>query len=195
IFSTPTGNTLSAAEHTCALICSLSRSIPLACASLKEGTWERKKLFGNELFGKTLAIIGLGRIGKEVSDRMKSFGMKVIGYDPMVSPETAAVWGIEYLSLESIWPLADYITVHTPLIPQTKYMINEKTLKLCKPTIRIVNVARGGIVEEKALLKALEAGTCGGAALDVFEEEPPKDFTLVRHPKVFYISRHYKSEY
>ncbi|RXG62196.1 D-3-phosphoglycerate dehydrogenase, partial [Armadillidium vulgare] len=105
-------------------------------------------------------------------------------YDPIVSPETAASWGVEYLTLEKLWPLADYITVHTPLIPQTKYLINEKVFRSCKPTVKIVNVARGGIVEEKALLEALNKGYCGGAALDVFEEEPPKDLTLVQHPKV-----------
>ncbi|KAL7636165.1 UNVERIFIED_CONTAM: hypothetical protein RMT77_012922 [Armadillidium vulgare] len=184
VMNTPGGNTLSAAEHTCSLICSLSRSIPQACMTLKGGAWDRKKFMGNELYGKVLAIVGLGRIGKEVTDRMKSFGMRVIGYDPIVSPETAASWGVEYLTLEEIWPLADYITVHTPLIPQTKYLINEKVFRSCKPTVKIVNVARGGIVEEKALLEALNKGYCGGAALDVFEEEPPKDLTLVQHPKV-----------
>ncbi|KAB7504822.1 D-3-phosphoglycerate dehydrogenase [Armadillidium nasatum] len=184
VMNTPGGNTLSAAEHTCSLICSLSRSIPQACMTLKGGAWDRKKFMGNELYGKVLAIVGLGRIGKEVTDRMKSFGMRVIGYDPIVSPETAASWGVEYLTLEKLWPLADYITVHTPLIPQTKYLINEKVFRSCKPTVKIVNVARGGIVEEKALLEALNNGYCGGAALDVFEEEPPKDLTLVQHPKV-----------
>lgn len=118
---------------------------------------------------------------------MKSFGMRSIGYDPLVSHETAASMGIEYFSLEEIWPQADYITVHTPLIPQTRYLINEAVLKKCKPSVKIVNVARGGIVEEKGLLKALQNCICGGAALDVFEEEPPQNMELIQHPKVEFI--------
>ena len=110
--------------------------------------------------------------------------MNIVGYDPLVSPETASSWGIKYLTLEEIWPIADYITVHTPLIPQTRNLIGTESLAACKPTVKIVNVARGGIVDEQALLKALNDGTCGGAGLDVFDTEPPQDLTLVQHPKV-----------
>lgn len=184
VMNTPGGNTLSAAEHTCVLICSLSRSVPQACASLKQGKWDRKTFLGNELSGKTLAIIGLGRIGREVSTRMKAFGMTIIGYDPMVPTEVAQTWGIESLPLEKIWPRADYITVHVPLIPVTRNLINDQVFAACKPGVRILNVARGGIIDEAALLRALESGQCGGAGLDVFLEEPPTDFTLCQHPNV-----------
>ncbi|XP_076032026.1 D-3-phosphoglycerate dehydrogenase [Oratosquilla oratoria] len=184
VMNTPGGNTLSAAEHTCAMICALSRSLPQACASLKAGKWDRKKYLGTELYGKTLAILGLGRIGREVAKRMQAFGMTVIGYDPVIPASTTKEWNIESLSLEQIWPRADYITVHTPLIPQTKNLINGDVFSKCKKNLFIVNVARGGIVDERALLKALDEGRCGGAALDVFEEEPPTNFTLCQHPKV-----------
>lgn len=184
VMNTPGGNTLSAAEHTCAMVCALSRCLPQACAALKAGSWDRKSFLGYELHGKTLAIIGLGRIGREVAKRMQAFGMTIIGYDPVTPVEVAAEWGVESLPLESVWPRADYITVHTPLLPHTKNLINDEVLAKCKSGVRIVNVARGGIVDEAALLRALEAGTCGGAALDVFQEEPPTDLTLCKHPKV-----------
>lgn len=184
VMNTPGGNTLSAAEHTCTMLCSLARFVPQACAALKAGSWDRKTYMGSELHGKTLAILGLGRIGREVAKRMQAFGMITIGYDPIIPAEVTDEWGIESMSLENLWPRADYITIHTPLLPSTKNLIGEDTLARCKPGVRIVNVARGGIVDEAALLKALEAGTCGGAALDVFQEEPPTDLSLCRHPKV-----------
>ncbi|KAK7070646.1 hypothetical protein SK128_006852 [Halocaridina rubra] len=184
VMNTPDGNTLSAAEHTCSMICALSRSIPQACASLKAGNWDRKSFMGTELYGKTLAIIGLGRIGREVAKRMQAFGMTTIGYDPLIPAKVTAEWGVESLPLEEIWPKADYITVHTPLLPHTKNLIGETVFKTCKQGLRIVNVARGGIVDEAALLQALDSGTCAGAALDVFLEEPPTDLTLCKHPKV-----------
>lgn len=184
VMNTPSGNTLSAAEHTCSMICSLSRSIPQACASLKEGKWDRKTFMGTELHGKTLAIVGLGRIGREVAKRMQSFGMTTIGYDPMIPAKVSAEWGVESLSLEEIWPRADYITVHTPLLPHTRNLIGEGVFRVCKRGVYVINVARGGIVDERALLAALESGACAGAALDVFEREPPTDFTLCKHPKV-----------
>uniref|UniRef100_A0A0P4W810 D-3-phosphoglycerate dehydrogenase n=1 Tax=Scylla olivacea TaxID=85551 RepID=A0A0P4W810_SCYOL len=184
VMNTPGGNTLSAAEHTCAMVCALSRFLPQACAALKEGRWDRKTYLGSELHGKTLAIVGLGRIGREVAKRMQAFGMTTIGYDPMIPADVTAGWGVESLSLEALWPRADYITVHTPLLPHTKNLIGEKVFSVCKPGVRVVNVARGGIVDEAALLKALDSGVCGGAALDVFVEEPPTDLTLCKHPKV-----------
>lgn len=115
---------------------------------------------------------------------MQAFGMTTIGYDPMIPAEVTAGWGVESLSLEELWPRADYITVHTPLLPHTRNLIGEKVFAVCKPGVRVVNVARGGIVDEAALLKALDSGACGGAALDVFLEEPPTDLTLCQHPKV-----------
>lgn len=154
---------------------------------MKAGRWDRKLYTGTELSGKTLAVLGLGRIGREVAFRMQAFGMKVIGFDPMLSVEAAKSLNIEKLDLEEIWPQSDYITVHTPLIPQTRNLINDAALTKCKQGVRIINVARGGIVDEAALLAAIEDGRCGGAALDVFCEEPPKNPTtlkLIKHPKV-----------
>jgi D-3-phosphoglycerate dehydrogenase len=184
VINAPGGNTLSAAELTCAMVVSLSRNIPEACASLKSGKWDRKSFMANELLGKTLAIIGLGRIGREVALRMQAFGMVTIGFDPLVPAEESIKFGVRSLDLESIWPLADYITVHTPLIKQTKNLINADVFAKCRKGIKIINCARGGIVDEDALLAALESGECGGAGLDVFIEEPPKNTKLIQHPKV-----------
>lgn len=187
VMNTPGGNTLSAAEHTCALIASMARNIPQGCASLKTGAWDRKLFSGNELYGKTLAILGLGRIGKEVAIRMQSYGMKTIGYDPIIPAEVSREFGVESMTLEQIWPQADFITVHTPLIPQTKNLINDEVFKKCKKGVRIVNVARGGIIDEESLFRNLTSGQCGGAGLDVFVEEPPKSAyykDLLAHPKM-----------
>ncbi|VDO37241.1 unnamed protein product [Haemonchus placei] len=179
----PEANSRSAAELTCILILSLTRHVPQADASMKAGKWARKDFMGEEIFGRTLAVLGLGRIGSEVASRLQAFGMRVIGYDPMVTKEAAAAKNIELLSLEEIWPQADFITVHVPLIPETANLINAKTLAKCKKGVKIVNVARGGIVNEKDLVDALNSGQAGGAAIDVFEEEPPKYRALVEHPK------------
>jgi len=185
VMNTPGGNTISAVEHTCALISAVARHVGQGHASLKEGKWERSKFMGCELLGKTLAIVGLGRIGREVAIRMQSYGMKTIGFDPLVSPEEAAQYGIEWMEVEKLWPLTDFVTVHTPLIPQTRGLVNAKVFAT-KPGIRVVNVARGGIIDETDLLAALDDGTCAGAALDVFETEPPTGVSmkLAMHPKV-----------
>ncbi|GAB1866985.1 D-3-phosphoglycerate dehydrogenase [Camponotus japonicus] len=187
VLNTPGGNSISACELTCALISSLARNVAQAAQSLKEGRWDRKLYSGYELFGKTLAILGMGRIGREVAYRMQSFGMNIVAFDPILKPEVADELGVRLLDLEEIWPVADYITVHTPLIPQTKNLINATTLAKCKKGVYIVNVARGGIVDEEALLNSLKLDHCGGAALDVFVEEPPKNpvtLELIKHPKV-----------
>ncbi|XP_040912420.1 D-3-phosphoglycerate dehydrogenase [Toxotes jaculatrix] len=184
VMNTPSGNTISAAELTCALLMSLSRNVPQAAMSMKQGNWDRKKFMGAELYGKVLGIVGLGRIGKEVASRMQSFGMKTIGYDPITPPEVSASWGVEQMSLEQLWPQCDYITVHTPLMPSTVGLLNDETFAKCKKGVKVVNCARGGIIDEAALLRALESGQCGGAGLDVFVEEPPKDRSLVDHPNV-----------
>ncbi|XP_018497252.1 D-3-phosphoglycerate dehydrogenase [Galendromus occidentalis] len=184
VINAPGGNTLSAAEMTCALIVSLSRDIAAACASLKAGRWDRKNFMSNELNGKTIGIVGLGRIGREVATRMQSFGMRTIGFDPIIPAEAAAEFGVEAMSLDDLWPQCDYITVHTPLIPQTRDLINSKTLAKCKKGVKIVNCARGGIVNENDLLAALESGQASGAGFDVFEEEPPKNTAFIAHPKV-----------
>lgn len=177
-------NTISAAELTCAMISSLARHLPQACASMREGKWERSKFLGTELYGKTLAVIGLGRIGREVASRMRSFGMRTVGYDPIVSAEEAAKHNIEFFQLNEIWPLADYITIHVPLLDETKNLFNSQVLSQCKKGFKLINCARGGIVDERALLDSLNNGHCGGAGLDVFEEEPPKNLELVRHANV-----------
>ncbi|KAH9413312.1 hypothetical protein DERP_007788 [Dermatophagoides pteronyssinus] len=184
VINAPAGNTISAVELTCSMILSTARLVPQACQSLKSGKWDRKTFMGNEIKDKTLAIIGLGRIGREVAHRMQSFGMKTIGFDPLVSVEQAKEFGVESLSLNEIWPQADFITVHTPLIPQTKNMINTETLQKCKKGVRIINVARGGIIDENDLLMALKSGHCSGAGLDVYMEEPPKNRELIEHPLV-----------
>ncbi|XP_057707466.1 D-3-phosphoglycerate dehydrogenase [Corythoichthys intestinalis] len=184
VMNTPSGNTISAAELTCALIMSLSRNVPQATMSMRAGNWDRKKFMGSELYGKVLGIVGLGRIGKEVANRMQAFGMKTIGYDPITPVEVSASWGVEQMSLEQLWPLCDYITVHTPLMPSTVGLLNDETFAKCKRGVKVVNCARGGIIDEAALLRALESGQCGGAGLDVFVEEPPRERSLVNHPNV-----------
>ncbi|XP_044073634.1 D-3-phosphoglycerate dehydrogenase [Siniperca chuatsi] len=184
VMNTPSGNTISAAELTCALLMSLSRNVPQAAMSMKQGKWDRKKFMGAELYGKVLGIVGLGRIGKEVASRMQSFGMKTIGYDPITPPEVSSSWGVEQMSLEQLWPQCDYITVHTPLMPSTVGLLNDESFAKCKKGVKVVNCARGGIIDEDALLRALESGQCGGAGLDVFVEEPPNNQSLVDHPNV-----------
>uniref|UniRef100_A0A8C3ATZ2 D-3-phosphoglycerate dehydrogenase n=1 Tax=Cyclopterus lumpus TaxID=8103 RepID=A0A8C3ATZ2_CYCLU len=184
VMNTPSGNTISAAELTCALLMSLSRNVPQAAMSMKQGNWDRKKFMGAELYGKVLGIVGLGRIGKEVASRMQSFGMRTIGYDPITTPEVTAGWGVEQMSLEQLWPQCDYITVHTPLMPSTVGLLCDETFAKCKKGVKVVNCARGGIIDEAALLRALESRQCGGAGLDVFVEEPPKNRSLVEHPNV-----------
>ncbi|KAK7601662.1 hypothetical protein V9T40_009103 [Parthenolecanium corni] len=188
VLNAPNGNSVSACELACSLITCLARNVVPACQSMKELKWERKKYSGgSELNGKTLAIIGLGKIGKEVARRMKHFGMQIIGFDPFISDEEANALSIRKLKLDDIWPIADYITVHTPLIPQTKNLINKSVFQKCKPGVRIINAARGGIINEEDLLEALESGICAGAALDVFSEEPPVSThlqSLLSHPKV-----------
>jgi len=187
VLNTPGGNAISACELTCSLITTLARNVVPAAASLKAGRWDRKLYTGHELNGKTLAILGLGRIGREVALRMQAWGMKTIGFDPIVSATDAAKFNVAKMELTEIWPLADYITVHTPLIPETRNMINKKVFSMCKKGVRIVNVARGGIIHEEDLLTALQDGSCGGAALDVFEQEPPTNpvtLKLIQNDKV-----------
>ncbi len=187
VMNTPGGNTTSAAELTMSLLMTLSRNIPQACESLKNGHWDRKSFTGSELSGKTIGIIGLGRIGREVAKWCSVFGMTVVGYDPIMSAEAAKASGIDSKSLDEIYSQSDYITLHTPLTIDTKNLINASTLEKCKDGVRIINAARGGIIDEVALLEALKSGKVGGAALDVFEKEPPnfEDMEeLLAHPKV-----------
>jgi D-3-phosphoglycerate dehydrogenase len=175
VVNAPTGNTISAAEHTMALMLSLARHIPRANACLKGGVWERGKFLGTELRGKTLGVVGLGNIGSEVAKRARGFEMKVIGYDPFVSVERSKNIQIELASLERIYKEADFITLHVPLTAQTKNMIGAKELAMMKPTARIINAARGGLIDEEALVAAVNAEKLAGAAIDVFIKEPCTD--------------------
>jgi len=178
----PATNKTSAAEHTVALMLSMARNIPQAYASLLANKWERSKFTGIELLGKTLGIIGLGRIGTEVAIRAKSFRMKLIAYDPYARPEHAQELGAELCDLQSLLERSDIITVHVPITKDTSHLIGEKELKLCKKGVRLLNVARGGIYEETAVAEGLKSGQVGGAAFDVFSKEPPTDHPLLKFP-------------
>jgi phosphoglycerate dehydrogenase-like enzyme len=243
VMNTPGGNTISAAEHTCALIASLARNVAQGDGSMKQGNWDRKQYMGVELAGKTLGVLGLGRVGREVVFRMQAFGMTAIGYDPFFPPEASQKLDIEPVSAAecirclpslthphaqasplhaalglfvfapplgdvlpphpqaptSLPPLpsrlsapsalhrrADFLTIHVPLLDDTRDMINKASIATMKPGARIVNCARGGIINEADLLAALESGHLAGAALDVFESEPPSEheWALIKHPKL-----------
>ncbi|MDD5680332.1 MAG: phosphoglycerate dehydrogenase, partial [Candidatus Omnitrophica bacterium] len=173
------------AEHTMSMILALSRNIPQANISMREGKWDRKKFMGTELYNKVLGVIGLGRIGTEVTKRALSFKMKVLVYDPYLSEERAKKLEVELADLQTIFRQSDYITVHTPLTSETKHLIGEKEFKMMKKGVRVINCARGGIIDEKALEAALQSGQVAGAALDVYEKEPPApDSSLVKMPNV-----------
>uniref|UniRef100_A0A7V6CEI5 D-3-phosphoglycerate dehydrogenase n=1 Tax=Thermodesulfobacterium geofontis TaxID=1295609 RepID=A0A7V6CEI5_9BACT len=172
VMNVPGGNTLSAAEHTLALLFAIARNIPQAVSYLKEGKWEKKKFMGVELNNKVLGIIGLGRIGSIVADRALGMKMKVIAYDPYVSPEAAEKKGVELVSLEELYRRSDFITIHTPLTKETYHLIDERAFSMMKNGVYIINCARGGIIDEEALYKAMVSGKVAGAALDVFEKEP-----------------------
>jgi D-3-phosphoglycerate dehydrogenase len=176
VMNTPGGNTLSAAEHTMALILAMSRNVVPACDSLKAGAWDRKKYMGNQLDNKVLGVIGLGRIGMAVAKMAKGFNMKILGYDPFATPTDAEKLGIEISeSIEKIFKEADYISVHVPSNEQTLNMIDAEQIKMMKPSVRLVNCARGGIINEDALYNALADGAIAGAALDVYPTEPPEN--------------------
>lgn len=173
VMNAPGGNTISTAEHAFSLMLATARFIPQADASMKAGKWDRKKFEGVELHGKTLAILGMGRIGTEVARRAIAFGMKVLAYDPYISASKARSLQVEVVEkVDDILPQADFITVHMPLTEETRHMIGRKQLPLLKKGVRIVNCARGGLIDEEVLAEGLKSGQIGGAALDVFEVEP-----------------------
>jgi len=184
VVNAPSGNTIAVAEHTLGLIIAAARNITLAAAALREGRWERAKFVGVEIRGKTLGVLGLGRIGTEVARRAQSFEMRIIGHDPWVSEEHADRIGARLVDFDTLLAESDFLTVHTPATAQTEGLIGAKQLERMKPTAWIVNCARGGIVDEVALLAALDGGKIAGAALDVYSSEPAGDNPLVRHPKV-----------
>ena len=182
VMNTPEGNTITTAEHTMSMIMAVSRNIPRATASLKDGKWEKKKLQGRELFNKTLGVIGAGHIGQIVAERAKGMKMKVIVYDPYIKPETLEKLDLEPVSLDELFQRSDYITIHTPKTDETTNMINRDTLAKMKKGAMLINCARGGIVNEDDLYDALESGYLAGAALDVFSTEPPGKIKLMSLP-------------
>jgi len=186
VMNTPGGNTISTAEHTFSLLMAMARKIPQAHASVKAGKWDRKSFEGVELYDKTLAILGMGRIGTEVARRAMAFGMRVMAYDPYLSASRARSLQVELKEhLDDVLPDADFITMHMPATPETHHMLNAERLAKTKKGVRIINCARGGLVDEAALFDALQSGHVGGAALDVYEKEPPAaDFPLRDLPNV-----------
>ena len=184
VMNTPGGNTVTTAEHALALMFAAARKIPQANASMAAGKWEKKKFMGIELFNKTLGIIGLGKIGSEVAKRAQGLGMHVIAYDPFLTPERALDLGVEKVELDALLARADIITLHAPMTPQTKNILSVENLAKSKKGVRIINCARGGLVDEAALRALLESGHVAGAAFDVFMNEPATENPLFGHPNV-----------
>src|SRR5205814_10368574 len=177
-------NSISVAEHACALMLAVARSVPAADRAMKDAKWEKKRFVGTELRGKTLGIAGLGRIGQEVAQRARAFGMRVVAHDPYIATEVAAGLGVELLSLDEVCAAADYLTLHLPSTPETRHLFDDRRFARCKAGIRLINTARGELVDEAALRRAIDRGIVAAAALDVFEIEPPTDWSLAKLPQV-----------
>jgi D-3-phosphoglycerate dehydrogenase len=184
VMNSPGGNLVSTAELALALLLSLARNIPAADASIKSEKWDRKSFAGVELHGKRLGVIGLGRIGREVAARGRAFGMEVEAFDPFVAPAVAEALQVKLRSFDEILQGCDFLTLHTTLTQQSRHLLGKEAFAKIKPGVRIVNAARGELIDEQALLAALESGRVAGAALDVHASEPPKDWALARHPRV-----------
>jgi len=184
VTNAPGANSVSVAEHAFALMLALARSLAAADASMKQRRWEKRSLVGAELRGKVLGIVGLGRVGREVAQRGRAFGMTVLAHDPFVPEQAAADLGLTLLSLDDVISQADYITLHLPSSPSTRRLLDAARLAACKPGVVIVNTARGDLIDEPALLDALERGHVAGAGLDVFAVEPPKEWPLAAHAHV-----------
>jgi D-3-phosphoglycerate dehydrogenase len=185
VINAPDGNTITTCEHTFAMMMAVARHIPQAYLKTVGGTWDRKSFLGVELRGKTLGVLGMGRIGSEVAKRAKAFGMQILGYDPFMTEERAEKIGVKLASVDEIVRQADFMTVHTPLTPETRHMIGKAQFDVMKPGMRIINCARGGIIDEIALVDAIDNGIVAGAAFDVFEVEPPADdHPFLTHPKI-----------
>ncbi|WP_031516365.1 phosphoglycerate dehydrogenase [Desulfofalx alkaliphila] len=178
VVNAPDGNTIAAAEHTIAMMLALARKIPAATAKLREGVWDRKSFLGVELRNKVLGVIGMGRIGSAVAKRAMAMDMKILAYDPYISDKSAADKGLELVTLDEIYKEADFITMHMPLTKETRHMIDADAIAKMKDGVRIINCARGGIIDEEALYEGLKSGKVAGAALDVFEKEPNTDSPL-----------------
>src|SRR5438874_5789726 len=184
VVNAPGANSISVAEHACALMLAVARSFPAADRAKKDARWEKKRFLGTELRGKTLGIAGLGRIGQEVAQRARAFGMRVVAHVPYISTEIAAGLGVELLSLDEVCAAADYLTLHLPSTPETRHLFDDRRFARCKAGIRLINTARGELVDEAALRRAIERGIVAAAALDVFEIEPPSDWSLAQLPQV-----------
>ena len=184
VMNSPGGNLVSTAELTLALLLAVARNVPQADAAMKKERWERKAFAGVELHGKRIGVIGLGRIGREVAARCQKLGMEVVGFDPFVSQAVAETLGVRLLSLEELLGGSDFLTLHTTLTPESRHLLGKDAFSRVKPGIRIVNAARGELIDETALLEALETGRVAAAALDVHAHEPPEDWALARHPRV-----------
>lgn len=184
VVNAPVATTVAVAEHAMALMLAMVREITKADAGLKTGVWYKKEIKGTELNGKTLGVIGFGHIGSTVGKYARAFGMEVIAYDLVASDDQIKDHGGEPVSLDELFSRADVITLHVPLTDSTRHMIDEQAIAKMKDGVRIISAARGGVIDEDALLQALESGKVASAALDVFEKEPPKDSLLVKHPKL-----------
>lgn len=184
VVNAPTSTTIAVAEHTIGLMLALLRATPRADYSMKVGVWNKKELLGAELYGKTLGVVGMGRIGSRVAGYARAFGMHVVAFDPYLTPEQVREGGAEPLDWEKLLASADIITLHVPLTPQTRGMIDSQALGYMKRGVFLVNTSRGDVMDETALLAALERGTVAGVALDVFAKEPPGMTALVAHPRV-----------
>jgi len=182
VVNAPDGNTIAATEHTIAMMLALARNIPQAVGKMKDGIWDKKAFTGVELRGKVLGIIGLGRIGSSVAKRAQALEMDIVAYDPYITEEKAASLAVELVGLEDLYKRADFITIHMPKTKDSFHMIDQKAISLMKPGVRIINCARGGVVEEEALYKAMTEGRVAGAALDVFEKEPNTESPLLKLP-------------
>jgi len=184
VVNAPSGNTIAAAEHTMAMMLALARHIPQADQAVKGGRWERSRFLGTELREKVLGIVGLGSIGREVAHRAQAFGMRVIATDPVLSEERASQLNVRLMPFDQLMAEADLVSLHVPLTRETHHLIDSRALAMAKPGLRLINVARGGIVDETALRSALRDGQVAGAALDVFEQEPPGENPLLSLPQV-----------
>jgi D-3-phosphoglycerate dehydrogenase len=184
VVNSPGANSISVAEHACALMLALARSVPAADRAMKEGHWEKRRFVGSELRGKTLGVIGLGRIGQAVVLRARAFGMQVVAHDPFISVEIAEPLGVRLLALDDVCATADYLTLHVPSTAETRHLLNDERLAKCKRGIRVINTARGDLIDEAALHRAIDSGMVSGAALDVFATEPPTDWSLAKLPQV-----------
>lgn len=184
VINTPTATTIAVAEHTLALMLALIRAVQKADSAMKSGQWIKKQLVGVELYGKTLGIIGMGRIGAAVGQRAAAFGMQVLGHDPLLDDVQIRQRGAEPVPLTELYTHSDFVSLHIPLTPGTRGMINGQSLGHMKRGVRMICTARGGLIDETALLAALESGQAAGAALDVFANEPPGLTALVAHPNV-----------